>query len=127
MDAGRRAFRYRDWTDVKISLAGSYQIWNASLALEAAWALQRMGIQSYGAADPGRTAKDHLAWPFYDYSEGTVCHHGWCTHNPAAAQTLRDSLRSIFRVVGCIMYSECFRDKDLSGGHSTYGAACRAY
>lgn len=40
-----QSFSYKEWKDIKISLAGTYQIKNAALALEAVEALRSLGYQ----------------------------------------------------------------------------------
>ncbi len=108
---GTQSFSYKNWTDVKISLAGSYQIWNASLALEAAWALQRMG---YNLTEQQiRDGLQKTTWRgrfTIIQKEPYVIMDG--AHNPAAAQTLRDSLQIYFPGRRLHYVFGMFQDKD---------------
>ncbi len=104
-------FSYKKWKDMEISLAGTYQIENAVLALEAVGELRALGIvmtdkQVYEgmkrASWRGRFTVIHKEPLFI--IDGA--------HNEAAAKMLADSFKQYFpdKKIRCIM--GVFRDKE---------------
>ena len=109
-----QTFSYKTWENVAISLAGSYQIKNAALALEGVEALRKLG---YALSDQQvREGLLHTAWRGrfttlrYD---PTVIIDG--AHNPAAALELKESLERYFP------------GKTLCAGHRPDRAPCKAH
>ena len=90
-----QTFSYKTWENVAISLAGSYQIKNAALALEGVEALRKLG---YALSDQQvREGLLHTAWRGRFTTlrrDPTVIIDG--AHNPAAALELKESLERYF-------------------------------
>lgn len=89
-------FTYKGWKDVEISLAGSYQIANAALALEAVDALRSLGYQL--SDEKVYEGMKRAVWrgrftPIH--KDPVVIIDG--AHNPAAAKVLRESLELYFK------------------------------
>ncbi|MGN0613932.1 MAG: bifunctional folylpolyglutamate synthase/dihydrofolate synthase [Porcipelethomonas sp.] len=107
----RQSFSYRSWKDVQISLAGSCQIHNAALALEALDALRKTGFSL-----PDRQIYEgllHTQWRgrfTVICPKPTVIMDG--AHNPAAAEELRRSLELYFKEKKLYYIFGMFQDKD---------------
>ena len=107
----RQKFCYGEWKNVEISLAGSYQIKNAVVALEAAEQLRRAGY---------KISDEHI----YEGMKETVWRGRFTpiaqkplvildgAHNPGAAQELRNSLEKYFRGRTIRYIFGMFKDKD---------------
>lgn len=104
-------FSYGEWKDIRISLAGSYQIPNAALALEAVNALRRLGF----------TLSEEVVYRGFEktvwkgrfspiHKEPVVILDG--AHNPAAARVFRESLELYFKDKKIYYIFGVFKDKD---------------
>ena len=106
-----QSFSYKNWKDVTIHLAGSYQLLNAALALEAVEALREGG---YALSD--RQVYDGLANTVWRgrftllRTDPAVIIDG--AHNPGAAQELRRSLELYFPGKKLHYIMGMFKDKD---------------
>ena len=104
-------FSYKGWEDVELRLAGSYQIANGALALEAAEALREAGFRlsdrqiRQGMRDAVWRGRFTLL-----RQEPAVVMDG--AHNPAAARELRRSLELYFPGRKFYYVFGMFRDKD---------------
>lgn len=106
-----QSFSYRDWKDVTISLAGSYQISNAALALEAVEALRELGFSL--SDDQVRRGLRDTRWRgrfTLLQKDPAVIMDG--AHNPGAARELRRSLELYFKGKKLRYIFGIFRDKD---------------
>lgn len=106
-----QCFSYRQWKNVRISLAGSYQIQNAAAALEAVDALREMGME-IPDADVYAGMREAVWRGRFTVIEKspTVILDG--AHNPAAAEELRKSLERYFSGRTLRYIFGMFRDKD---------------
>ena len=108
-----QTFSYKAWENVTISLAGSYQIKNAALALEGVEALRQLG---YALSDQQvREGMAHTVWRGRFTTlrrEPTVIIDG--AHNPAAARELKDSLERYFPGKTLYYVMGMFKDKDYA-------------
>ena len=108
-----QTFSYKEWENVAISLAGSYQIKNAALALEGVEALQKLG---YALSDQQvREGLLHTAWRGRFTTlrrDPTVIIDG--AHNPAAALELKESLERYFPGKTLYFVMGMFKDKDYA-------------
>ena len=108
-----QTFSYKEWENVAISLAGSYQIKNAALALEGVAALRKLG---YALSDQQvREGLLHTAWRGRFTTlrrDPTVIIDG--AHNPAAARELKDSLERYFPGKTLYYVMGMFKDKDYA-------------
>lgn len=108
-----QTFSYKTWENVAISLAGSYQIKNAALALEGVEALRKLG---YALSDQQvREGLLHTAWRgrFTTLRRApTVIIDG--AHNPAAALELKESLERYFPGKTLYFVMGMFKDKDYA-------------
>ena len=108
-----QTFSYKTWENVAISLAGSYQIKNAALALEGVEALRQLG---YALSDQQvREGMAHTVWRGRFTTlrrEPTVIIDG--AHNPAAARELKDSLERYFPGKTLYFVMGMFKDKDYA-------------
>lgn len=106
-----QTFSYKTWENVAISLAGSYQIKNAALALEGVEALRKLG---YALSDQQvREGLLHTAWRGRFTTlrrDPTVIIDG--AHNPAAALELKESLERYFPGKTLYFVMGMFKDKD---------------
>ena len=106
-------FSYKAWENVTISLAGSYQIKNAALALEGVEALRQLG---YALSDQQvREGMAHTVWRGRFTTlrrDPTVIIDG--AHNPAAARELKDSLERYFPGKTLYYVMGMFKDKDYA-------------
>lgn len=107
----RQTFSYKDWKDVEVCLAGSYQILNAALALEAVESLRELG---YALSDEQvRKGLGDTRWRgrfTLLQSDPAVVIDG--AHNPGAAEELRRSLELYFPGKKLYFVQGMFRDKD---------------
>ena len=108
-----QTFSYKTWENVAISLAGSYQIKNAALALEGVEALRKLG---YAFSDQQvREGLLHTAWRGRFTTlrrDPTVIIDG--AHNPAAALELKESLERYFPGKTLYFVMGMFKDKDYA-------------
>lgn len=108
-----QTFSYKTWENVAISLAGSYQIKNAALALEGVEALRKLG---YALSDQQvREGLLHTAWRGRFTTlrrDPTVIIDG--AHNPAAARELKESLERYFPGKTLYFVMGMFKDKDYA-------------
>ena len=108
-----QTFSYKEWENVAISLAGSYQIKNAALALEGVAALRKLG---YALSDQQvREGLLHTAWRGRFTTlrrDPTVIIDG--AHNPAAALELKESLERYFPGKTLYFVMGMFKDKDYA-------------
>jgi len=108
-----QTFSYKEWENVAISLAGSYQIKNAALALEGVEALRKLG---YALSDQQvREGLLHTAWRGRFTTlrrDPTVIIDG--AHNPAAALELKESLERYFPGKTLYFVMGMFKDKDYA-------------
>ena len=108
-----QTFSYKTWENVAISLAGSYQIKNAALALEGVEALRQLG---YALSDQQvREGMAHTVWRGRFTTlrrEPTVIIDG--AHNPAAALELKESLERYFPGKTLYFVMGMFKDKDYA-------------
>ena len=108
-----QTFSYKTWENVAISLAGSYQIKNAALALEGVEALRKLG---YALSDQQvREGLLHTAWRGRFTTlrrDPTVIIDG--AHNPAAALELKESLELYFPGKTLYFVMGMFKDKDYA-------------
>ena len=108
-----QTFSYKTWENVAISLAGSYQIKNAALALEGVEALRKLG---YALSDQQvREGLLHTAWRGRFTTlrrDPTVIIDG--AHNPAAALELKESLERYFPGKMLYFVMGMLKDKDYA-------------
>ena len=108
-----QTFSYKPGENVAISLAGSYQIKNAALALEGVEALRKLG---YALSDQQvREGLLHTAWRGRFTTlrrDPTVIIDG--AHNPAAALELKESLERYFPGKTLYFVMGMFKDKDYA-------------
>jgi len=107
-----QTFSYKTWENVAISLAGSYQIKNAALALEGVEALRKLG---YALSDQQVREGLHTAWRGRFTTlrrDPTVIIDG--AHNPAAALELKESLERYFPGKTLYFVMGMFKDKDYA-------------
>lgn len=108
-----QTFSYKTWENVAISLAGSYQIKNAALALEGVEALRKLG---YALSDQQvREGLLHTTWRGRFTTlrrDPTVIIDG--AHNPAAALELKESLERYFPGKTLYFVMGMFKDKDYA-------------
>ena len=107
----RQTFSYKDWKDVEITLAGTYQVTNAALALEAVEALRNLGYSL--AEEQVRKGMKEAFWR----GRFSVIHKNPVVvidgaHNPAAAKVLKDSLETYFQGKDLHFIIGVFADKD---------------
>lgn len=110
-DVEEQQFSYKNWKDIKITLAGSYQILNAALALEGVEELRRLG---YHLTDEQiRKGLYRAVWcgRFTLLSKNpAVIIDG--AHNPGAAKELKHSLNLYFKGKNLYYIFGVFQDKD---------------
>ena len=108
-----QTFSYKTWENVAISLAGSYQIKNAALALEGVETLRKLG---YALSDQQvREGLLHTVWRGRFTTlrrDPTVIIDG--AHNPAAALELKESLERYFPGKTLYFVMGMFKDKDYA-------------
>lgn len=107
-----QSFSYRGWEHVEISLAGSYQIQNAALALEAVEALRELGYPL--SEQQVRKGMLRTVWRgrfTLLRRDPVVIMDG--AHNPGAARELRESLERCFPGKKLHYIMGMFKDKDF--------------
>ena len=107
----KQSFTYKNWKNVEITLAGTYQIINAALALEAVEALRKLGYAL--SEEQVRTGMKRAAWR----GRFSVIHKNPVVvidgaHNPAAATVLKTSLETYFKGKKLYYIFGVFADKD---------------
>ena len=108
-----QTFSYKTWSNVKIRLAGSYQILNAALALEAVEALRELGYRLSDAQVYQGFLNTHWRGRFtLLQKEPAVIIDG--AHNQGAAQELRRSLELYFPGKKLYYIMGMFKDKDYN-------------
>lgn len=107
----RQSFSYKNWKNIEISLAGTYQIKNAALALEAVEALRRLGFElSEENVRKGMAGADWRGRFSVIHKDPVVVIDG--AHNPAAATVLKESLETYFKGKNLYYIFGVFADKD---------------
>ena len=107
----RQSFSYKNWKNIEISLAGTYQIKNAPLALEAVEALRRLGFElSEENVRKGMAGADWRGRFSVIHKDPVVVIDG--AHNPAAATVLKESLETYFKGKNLYYIFGVFADKD---------------
>lgn len=107
-----QSFSYKAWVNVQIRLAGSYQIQNAALALEAVEALREVGYQL--SDEQVRAGMLNTIWRgrfTLLRRDPVVIIDG--AHNPGAAQELKQSLELYFPGKKLHYIMGMFKDKDF--------------
>lgn len=110
-DVEEQQFSYKNWKNVKITLAGSYQILNAALALEGVEELRRLGYHL--TEEQVRQGLYRAVWRgrFTLLSKNpAVIIDG--AHNPGAAKELKHSLNLYFKGKDLYYIFGVFQDKD---------------
>ena len=110
-DVEEQQFSYKNWKNVKITLAGSYQILNAALALEGGEELRRLGYHL--SEEQVRQGLYRAVWRgrFTLLSKNpAVIIDG--AHNPGAAKELKHSLDLYFKGKDLYYIFGVFQDKD---------------
>lgn len=110
-DVEEQQFSYKNWKNVKITLAGSYQILNAALALEGVEELRRLGYHL--TEEQVRQGLYRAVWRgrFTLLSKNpAVIIDG--AHNPGAAKELKHSLDLYFKGKDLYYIFGVFQDKD---------------
>lgn len=107
----KQTFTYKNWKDVEITLAGTYQVTNAALALEAVEALRKLGYSL--TEEEVRKGMKAAFWR----GRFSVIHKNPVVvidgaHNPAAAKVLKDSLETYFQGKNLHFIMGVFADKD---------------
>lgn len=107
----QQTFTYKDWKDVEITLAGTYQVTNAALALESVEALRKLGYSL--TEEQVRKGMKAAFWR----GRFSVIHKNPVViidgaHNPAAAKVLKDSLETYFQGKNLHFIFGVFADKD---------------
>lgn len=82
-----QSFSYGEEKDIRIHLAGAYQIENAALATEAVQGLRSLGFANFRRCLPKRNEEDRLERPFYLYSKNPLVFMDGA-HNEDAAKKL---------------------------------------
>lgn len=107
----RQLFSYKSWKNVEITLAGTYQVANAALALEAVEALRRLGYNL--TEEQVRDGMKKASWRgrfSVIHKDPVVVIDG--AHNPAAAKVLKDSIETYFQGKNIYYIFGVFADKD---------------
>ena len=110
-DVEEQQFSYKNWKNVKITLAGNYQILNAALALEGVEELRRLGYHL--SEEQVRQGLYRAVWRgrFTLLSKNpAVIIDG--AHNPGAAKELKHSLDLYFKGKDLYYIFGVFQDKD---------------
>ena len=107
----RQTFTYKNWENVEITLAGTYQVTNAALALEAVEALRKLGYDL--SEEQVRKGMKEAFWR----GRFSVIHKNPVVvidgaHHPAAAKVLKDSLETYFKGRDLHFIFGVFADKD---------------
>ncbi|MGN0585094.1 MAG: glutamate ligase domain-containing protein [Ruminococcus sp.] len=106
-----QSFSYRSWKNVVISLAGSYQIQNAALALEAVEALRKTGFSLSDRQVYEGFHRTRWKGRFTVIQKKPVVILDGA-HNPSAAEELRRSLELYFKGKKLYYIFGMFQDKD---------------
>ena len=107
----RQSFSYRSWNNAVISLAGSYQIQNAALALEAVSALRKIGFSLSDRQVYDGLLNTRWRGRFTVIQKNPVVIMDGA-HNPAAAKELQRSLKLYFQGKKLYYIFGIFQDKD---------------
>ena len=107
----RQSFSYRSWNNAVISLAGSYQIQNAALALEAVSALRKIGFSLSDRQVYDGLLNTRWRGRFTVIQKNPVVIMDGA-HNPAAAKELQRSLKLYFKGKKLYYIFGIFQDKD---------------
>lgn len=107
----RQSFSYCTWNNVVISLAGSYQIQNAALALEAVEALKKAGFSLSDRQIYEGLLNTRWKGRFTVIQKNPIVVLDGA-HNPAAAEELRRSLELYFKGKKLYYIFGMFQDKD---------------
>ena len=107
----KQIFSYKHWKNVEITLAGSYQILNAALALEAVDMLRKLGYTLSDRQIYEGMKKTKWRGRFTLISKSPIVILDGA-HNPAAAMELRESLNLYFKGKELHYIFGVFRDKD---------------
>lgn len=108
----QQSFSYRSWKNAVISLAGSYQIQNGALALEAVTALRKIGFSLSDRQVYEGLLNTHWRGRFTMIQKNpTVVLDG--AHNPSAAEELQHSLKIYFNGKKLYYIFGIFQDKDF--------------
>lgn len=106
-----QTFSYKNWKQIQITLAGSYQILNAALALEAVDALRSLGFSLSDEQVYEGLSKAQWKGRFTLLQEKpAVIIDG--AHNPGAAKELQKSLKLYFQGRKLHYIMGVFKDKD---------------
>lgn len=111
-----RPFSYKEWTDLRTGILGSYQPQNATVALEAVDVLRGRGWRIPDEAV--RAAVAQTRWPGrFEIVEGGSSPDGFAIvvdggHNPQGARALADSLAEVFPGRKPVFVVGVLEDKD---------------
>lgn len=111
-----RSFSYREWTDLRTGILGSYQPQNATVALEAVDVLRGRGWRIPDEAVRAGVARTR--WPGrFEIVEGGSSPDGFAIvvdggHNPQGARALADSLAEVFPGRKPVFVIGVLEDKD---------------
>lgn len=111
-----RPFSYREWTDLRTGILGSYQPQNATVALEAVDVLRGRGWRIPDEAVRAGVAQTR--WPGrFEIVEGGSSPDGFAIvvdggHNPQGARALADSLAEVFPGRKPVFVIGVLEDKD---------------
>lgn len=111
-----RPFSYKEWTDLRTGILGSYQPQNATVALEAVDVLRGRGWRIPDEA--ARAGVARTRWPGrFEIVEGGSSPDGFAIvvdggHNPQGARALADSLAEVFPGRKPVFVIGVLEDKD---------------
>lgn len=111
-----RSFSYREWTDLRTGILGSYQPQNATVALEVVSVLRGRGWRIPDEAVRAGVARTR--WPGrFEIVEGGSSPDGFAIvvdggHNPQGARALADSLAEVFPGRKPVFVIGVLEDKD---------------
>ena len=111
-----RSFSYREWTDLRTGILGSYQPQNATVALEVVSVLRGRGWHIPDEAVRAGVARTR--WPGrFEIVEGGSSPDGFAIvvdggHNPQGARALADSLAEVFPGRKPVFVIGVLEDKD---------------
>lgn len=111
-----RSFSYREWTDLRTGILGSYQPQNATVALEVVSVLRGRGWHIPDGAVRAGVARTR--WPGrFEIVEGGSSPDGFAIvvdggHNPQGARALADSLAEVFPGRKPVFVIGVLEDKD---------------
>ncbi|HIR42369.1 MAG TPA: bifunctional folylpolyglutamate synthase/dihydrofolate synthase [Candidatus Aphodovivens avicola] len=111
-----RSFSYREWTDLRTGILGSYQSQNATVALEVVSVLRGRGWHIPDEAVRAGVARTR--WPGrFEIVEGGSSPDGFAIvvdggHNPQGARALADSLAEVFPGRKPVFVIGVLEDKD---------------